>query len=143
MDLDQLTRAILDANENDPGGLILQEGTPPFPGWWLTQSGANPLISINWRWWNGSDWSMPADPSMDSEEAEYWARRTVPPTRVGSHVYTPMIGWCWYWPSYSKVLRAFPPDFFYGDLPAYRKMLAKASIYSHIKQIEARRVEST
>lgn len=71
-------------------------GPPPYIGWWHASAGR---LDDIFRWWDGSNWSCPARPSMSMEEAAYWAKCK---DRYVS------IEWTTYWPKNARVPRIKP-----------------------------------
>jgi hypothetical protein len=85
--------------------VTLQDGAPPFVGWWLTKIikfGGAPL----WRWWDGKHWSL-----SYTENSQVHTQ-----TIIGTVAADKGVMWCLYWPERARVPR-LPPGWIFtaGD----------------------------
>ena len=72
--------------------------TPPSIGWWPVINHTTYSYKVMYRWWDGSQSSVPCDKSDNVERAEYAAtlKSTIPPSYI---MWLPRPDW---WPERSK-----------------------------------------
>jgi len=74
------------------------KGPPPHVGWWEASIAFN---AMEWRWWDGEDWSWPAFPSTPLADVVIRAKK---------HSDQHDIRWTDYWPADARVPRLDPTD---------------------------------
>jgi hypothetical protein len=80
---------------------VWHEGPPPHVGWWNTMDTTG--RSGEWRWWNGSNWSIHTLEIRNAEDA------ALNSTKAAAFTLSEI---CWsdYWPENARVPRLDPTD---------------------------------
>lgn len=76
--------------------LIWHKGAPPHVGWWNASAFRNPL---NWRWWDGTQWSLVVSENEAIEVVAIYAIVKCPWT---------FIEWTDFYPKNARVPRVDP-----------------------------------